>query len=283
MKKKDSFVAPEMVYSATNQLVPNYRVYYLKTGEKILWGLVAFIVGAVVAYIFYGGIGKDSHGEATTLTYVLNAVIMTIVGLLAVKIFLPIKQKQIHTKRIKTLHMQFIDLLDSLSASLLAGQNVPSAFISAKNDLMVQYAEDSFIVTEVSVIIEGFNNNIPIEQMLSNLGERSGIKDIYDFGRVFETGYRKGGSIKDIVRTTHDILSTKNQLEAEIQTKIVSSKNEQNIMLIMPIIIVGMVKMMGSDFADNFTSPSGIVFTTIGIIMFVVAYYIGQVVLKIDM
>lgn len=282
MSKKIIEREPEILYSATNQPVPNYKVYYLKKGEKTLWGLIAFIVGAAVAYLFYGGIGKDAYGEPTAVTYVLNVILMALCGFVAVKIFLPIRQKQILNKRLKTLHRQFIDLLDSLSASLAAGQNVPSAFISAKTDLLVQYPEDSFIVNEVNQIIDGFNNNIPIEGMLMNLGERSGIKDISDFGRVFETAYRKGGSIKDIVRNTHEILSTKNQLEMEIQTKVTSNKNEQNIMMIMPVIIVGMVKMMGGDFADNFTTPSGLLFTTIGIGLFILAYYIGQSILKID-
>ena len=281
-KKKKNEREPEMLHSATNQPIVNYKVYYLKSGEKVLSGLVAFVVGAAVAYLFYGGIGKDAYGESTTVTYVMNAIMMVVCGFVGVKIFLPIRQKQVLNKRLKTLHRQFIDLLDSLSASLAAGQNVPSAFMSAKTDLLVQYPENAFIVNEVNQIIDGFNNNIPIEEMLMNLGVRSGIKDISDFGKVFETAYRKGGSIKDIVRNTHEILSTKYQLEMEIQTKITSNKNEQNIMMVMPVVIVGMVKMMGGDFADNFTTPSGLLFTTIGIGLFILAYYIGQSILKID-
>lgn len=281
-KKKNIEREPEILYSATNQPVHNYRVYYLKKGEKILWGIIAFVVGAAVAYLFYGGIGKDAYGEPTILTYVMNAIMMALCGFIGVKIFLPIRQNQILNKRLKTLHRQFIDLLDSLSASLAAGQNVPSAFMSARTDLLVQYPENAFIVLETNQIIDGFNNNIPIEEMLMDLGNRSGIKDISDFGKVFETAYRKGGSIKDIVRNTHEILSTKNQLELEIQTKVTANKNEQNIMMVMPVIIVGMVKMMGGDFADNFTTPSGILFTTIGIGLFVAAYFIGQSILKID-
>lgn len=274
--------APEILYSATNQEVLNYGIYNLKRHEKLVWSIVAFFVGAIVAYLFYGGIGKDAYGDPTIITYVCNIVIIVLIGALAIKIFLPIRRKQILNKRKKTLHRQFIDLLDSLSASLASGQNVPSAFITAKNDLLVQYPEDSYIVKEVNQIIEGFNNNVPIEEMLADFGKRSGIKDISDFGRVFETSYRKGGNIKDIVRNTHEILSTKIQLEMEIQTKITSNKNEQNIMMVMPILIVGMVKMMGGDFADNFTTPSGLLFTTIGVGLFVLSYFIGQSILKID-
>ena len=64
--------------------------------------------------------------------------------------------------------------------------------------------------------------------------------------------------------------------------KITSNKNEQNIMMVMPIVIVGMIKMMGGDFADNFTKPSGIISTTIGVGLFVLSYFLGQSILKID-
>lgn len=50
----------------------------------------------------------------------------------------------------------------------------------------------------------------------------------------------------------------------------------------MPILIVGMIKMMGGDFAENFTTPSGLLFTTVAISMFVLAYYIGRSILDID-
>ena len=166
-KKKNVEREPEMLYSATNQPVPNYKVYYLKRNEKILWGLIAFIIGAAVAYLFYGGIGKDAYGEPTMVTYVLNVILMALCGFIAVKIFLPIRQQQVLKKRLKTLHRQFIDLLDSLSASLAAGQNVPSAFMSAKTDLLVQYPENSFIVNEVNQIID--ESLYPVESIMQGL------------------------------------------------------------------------------------------------------------------
>lgn len=282
MKKEKKEREPEFVQSLTNQTVPNYRVYYLKKREKIIWSLIAFIVGAIAAYIFYGGIGKNSYGEPTMVTYICDFVIMTVAGLFAIKMFLPIRKEQILTKRTKALKVQFVDLLDSLSASLSAGVNAPTAFITAKNDLLVQYKEDSYIVNEISIIIEGYNQNIPIEEMLADFGKRSGIRDIENFGRVFETVYRKGGNIKDVVRATHEIISSKTQIEMEIATTVASNKNEQKIMLVMPFVIVGMIKLMGGDFASNFTSFTGLIFTTIGVALFVVSYYIGKAVLNIE-
>ncbi len=281
-KKNEAAQEPEYYNSATNQQLLNYKVYNFSKKEEILCFLLAFIVGAAVAYLFYGGIGRDKYGDPTLFTHICNVVIMLIVGLVAGKLFLPIRKEQILNKRTKELHKQFIDLLDSLSASLSSGQNVPSAFITAKNDLSLQYDEKAYIMQEVNVIIDGFNNNIAIETMLLDFGNRSGIVDISNFGRVFETAYRKGGNIKDIVRNTHEILSTKSQIEMEIATKVASNKNEQNIMLVMPLVIIFMIKNMGGDFASNFTTPSGLIFTTLGIAMFVASYFIGKKILKIE-
>ena len=88
--------------------------------------------------------------------------------------------------------------------------------------------------------------------------------------------------MKDVVRNSNEILSTKIQIEEEIETKVASTKNEQNIMLIMPIILVGMIKLSGGDFANNFTTVKGIITTTISIGIFVVAYFVGRKILNIE-
>lgn len=268
--------------SATNRQMINYNVYKMTPNEKALYFIIAFIVGAIVAYLFYGGIGKDNYGNPTMLTHILNIVIMVVVGLVAGKVFLKIRNEQIIASRKKKLRTQFIDLLDSLASSISSGKNVPNAFIAAREDLLVQYQPDAFIVQEVDNIISGIQNNIDVGGMLLNFGERSGIQDIRTFGRVFETAYSKGANLKEVVRNCHVILSNKCEIEAEIETKVASNKNEQNLMIFMPIILIAMIKMAGSDFADNFTTPSGILCTTIAIGAFVGAYFIGRKILNIE-
>lgn len=281
-KKKKEDIQPLYEVSGTNRQMLNYKTYKFTTNEKALYAIFAFIVGAGVAYLFYGGIGKDDYGNPTTLTYILDIVIMTVIGFAVAFLFLPIRREQIITQRKKKLRAQFIDLLDSLATSIAAGKNVPAAFVAAKDDLLVQYQPDAFIVQEVENIISGINNNIDVGSMLLNFGERSGIQDIRTFGRVFETAYSKGANLKDVVRNCHLILSNKCEIEVEIETKVASNKNEQNIMIIMPIILIAMIKMAGSDFAANFTTPTGILCTTIAIAAFVGAYFIGRKILKIE-
>lgn len=281
-KKKATQNEPLYEVSGTNRQMINYKVYKMTPNEKALYFILAFVVGAGVAYLFYGGIGKDDYGNPTVLTYILDIVIMAIVGLAAGRLFIPIRTEQIIVERKKKLRRQFIDLLDSLSSSISSGKNVSNAFVAAREDLLVQYQPDAYIVQEVDNIISGIQNNIDVGSMLLNFGERSGIQDIRTFGRVFETAYSKGANLKDVMRNCHMILSNKCEIEAEIETKVASNKNEQNIMAIMPIVLIGMIKMAGSDFSENFTTPSGILCTTIAIGAFVGAYMLGRKILKIE-
>lgn len=281
-KKKKKIDEPLYEVSGTNQRMINYKVYRMSKDEKALYFILAFVVGAAVAYLFYGGIGKDAYNNPTVLTYVLDVIVMAVAGLAAGRLFLPIRKEQIIDARRKKLRKQFIDLLDSLSTSISSGKNVPQAFVAAREDLMVQYQPSDYIVREVDNIISGIENNIDVGGMLLNFGERSGIQDIRTFGRVFETAYSKGANLKDVVRNCHAILSSKVEIESEIETKVASNKNEQNIMLVMPTILIGIIKMAGSDFAANFTSPTGIISTTVAIAAFVAAYFIGRKILKIE-
>lgn len=283
MRKKEKQVqAPAFEISGTNKKMINYQVYEMSKNEKAIYFLIAFVIGAAVAYLFYGGIGKDEYGNPTVITYILDVVIMLVVGFLAGKFFLPIRRNQIIEARKKKLRKQFVDLLDSLATSISSGKNIPNAFIAAKEDLLVQYDADAFIVQEVDNIISGIKNNLDIGGMLLNFGERSGITDIRTFGRVFETAVSKGANMKEVIRNSHVIISNKCEIEAEIETKVASNKNEQNIMVIMPVILIAMIKFAGSDFASNFTTPTGILSTTIAIAMFVGAYMLGRKILKIE-
>lgn len=268
--------------SSTNRQMINYKAYRMSSNEKLLYFVLSFVIGAAVAYLFYGGIGKDDYGKPTVITYILDIIVMAVIGLVSARLFMPIRKEQIIEARKKKLRKQFIDLLDSLATSISSGKNVPNAFIAAREDLSVQYPSDTYIIQEVDNIISGIQNNTDVSSMLLNFGERSGIQDIYTFGRVFETAYAKGANLKDVIRNSHLILSSKCEIEAEIETRIASNKNEQNIMAIMPIILVGMIKLAGSDFAENFTTPTGILCTTIAIAAFVGAYLLGRKILKIE-
>lgn len=280
-KKQEKNIEPQYYMSATNIQTLNYKVHYMKPLEKVKYILIAFVVGAAVGYIFYGGIGKDEYGQATNVTWFLNITITTIMGLIAVKLFLPMKTKSIIDKRRSELAKQFRDMLDGLTTSLGTGKNVNNSFVSIYEDLKVQYNEEAYIVKELEVIISGINNNIPIEDILQDFGERSNNDDIKGFANVFKISYRKGGNLKDIIRNTHSTITDKMEITEDIETILTSNKMELNIMIVMPIMIIGLMKLMSPELASNFVSPSGIISTTLSLFMFVASYLLGKKIIDI--
>ncbi len=284
VKKNDVKESPEYGLSeVTNIQTLNYTVYHLKTWEKIVYFLIAFSVGAFVGYLFYGNLGKDEYGQATIITYVLNIMIPTIVGIIAGKMFLPMREKQIIEKRRKNLRDQFRNMLEGLVTSLGAGNNVPDSFSAVYEDLKIQYESDAYIIKELEIILEGIRHNVPVENIIMDFGERSGIDDIKTFANVFNISYRKGGNIKDVIRNTHSIISEKIEIAEDIETTVTSGKMDQKIMLVMPIALISIIKFMSPEFAANFATPAGIASTTIAIACFVGAYFLGKSMLDIKL
>lgn len=272
---------PQFYRSLTGDVAQNYRVYYMSGMEKVLYFLLAFAGGAAVGYLFYGGIGKDEFGNPTLVTHVLNALLMLICGFVAGKLFIPIRTKQLKNNRQKKLKTQFRDMLEALATALGAGKNVRDAFVSIYDDLHNQYEDGAFILKELFLINTGLANGFNMEDLLSDFAKRSGLKDVQDFSDVFEICYRQGGNVRETVKNTCEIIGEKMTISEEIETTVSGSKNEQYIMLVMPIALVGMIKMSSADFGANFVTPAGLVSTTIGVVLFVVSYFLGKKLLDI--
>lgn len=280
-KKKEENKEPQYYMSSTNIRTLNYKVYYMSIVEKIIYFLLAFAVGVACGYLFYGGIGKDEFGDPTQITKILNIVIPSIVGCVTGYLFLPIRVNQIIDKRRRMIKTQFRDMLESLSTSLNSGKNVTDAFLAVQQDLSMQYDEDAFIQNELRVIISGIRNNQDIEVLLYDFGRRTGVKDIIMFASIFRISYRKGGNIKEIIKNTNDIMRDKFDIQEDIETSMTSGKSELRMMMVMPVLMIGMFKGMSPDFGANFTTPAGIMSTTISLVIYGVAYFIGSKIMDI--
>ena len=283
MKREKKAKPSQYVQSLNNMRVLNYNVYNMGKMEKLLYTLLAFVVGAAVGYLFYGGLEKDDYGNSTQITYICNVAISCLIGFVAVRLFIPVRTRQLCTRRQKELRNQFADMLEALATSLSAGKNVNDSFQGIYGDMKIQYGKNAYIVYEIQVILAGVNNNIPIEDLLMHFGRRSGVKDIENFAQVFSTAFRKGGNLKDIIQNTHEIIHDKMSIEMDIESVVASNKMEQNIMIVLPVLLVGFIKMTSPEFASNFASGSGIIATTIAIGCFVAAYFIGQKILDIKL
>ena len=254
------FLAKKEEYVPISPLIgeaDDYNVYYPDKKERILWFIIGMIVAGAVLYIFYE-----------------KPVISVIFGVVFGFAFIPIRTKQVIKKRKKKLTTQFRSLLDALSTSIGAGRNMYDSFSAAADDLAVQY-EDADIVNEVRIIKTGLDNGIQIEDLLLNFADRSGIEDIRNFANVFATCYKKGGNIKDVIKNTTKIIGDKIEIQMELETMVAGTKNEMNVMLVLPVIFIIVMKTMGGEMID-LKSGIGMVSVTIALAVFIIAFFVGK-------
>lgn len=241
----------------------DYRFFEISAVQRIASYIIGAALGFALGWIFYESL-------------ILSIVMAVIVAFCAPKF----TRNHLQNKRSKNLQLQFRDMLESLSTSVGAGNNISVAFQDAAADMTMQYGEKSPIVQELRIINGGVANNINIEDLLMNFGQRSDNSDIIGFANVFDTCYRKGGNINHVLKNTRNILNDKMGVSLEIKTMVASKTTEQNMMLCMPIIFVFLLKSMGADMID-LTSRTGRLSTTIAIVLFVVAYFISKKILSI--
>ena len=241
-------------------VLPDYTRTPSGTAEHILAFLVGFLVGALVLFIFYKLIPLSIAGG-------------TIIGI--VNIFSSAQEAV--KKRILRLRVQFFDLLEAASVAIRAGNPLINALQSAREDLLLIYPEDCDIIVELDVIIGRFNNAVPISKSFSDLAERSGIEDIASFASIYSTIEGKSGREDEIVRETQQIIGDKMEIEMEIDTLLTAAKTELNIMLLMPLVILGVIGYAGGGFMDAiYTTGMGRVVSTAGLIVFIVCFIMAK-------
>lgn len=281
MAKKDKkLIEPKYIPSPLNNPMINYRVYYMSLGQKIAYSLAIFSLGGISGNIFYGGLFR-ADGENTMATYISNLIVFLVVGLIALKFFLPLVNQRLKQKRDKQLQKQFIDFMEAVSTSLSAGNTVSDSFVNARSDLQNQYSPTDMIIVELSEIVTGMDNGKTLEEMMNAFGERSGNDDIENFANVISNCFRLGGNFKDVVKKMRDVIADKMAVADEIDTKLASNKLQHNVMSVMPIVLVGLIKLMNSTFAENLASPIGIVVVTISIAIFMGSYIWGRKIIDI--
>lgn len=274
-KKRKTPPIPAVQENPLKEWMPNYQTYEMSTGEKLGAAVLAFLAGAVCSQVFYGGLFRQD-GEDTILTYISAAVLILVVGIIAVKFYLPLRQDQLRRKRQLQLRIQFRDMLESITTSLAAGDTVFQAFESAKNDVILQHGEESDMARELDQILKAPKSGIQMEVMLRDMAERSGIEDIKSFANVFAVCYTTGGNMRDVMRRTHDIITDKMAIADEIRTKLSSNQLELNIITVAPIFFMLLLRLTNESFAEKFATFGGVVCITIAIVLFVVAYRMGQ-------
>lgn len=239
---------------------PDYTASPCTFGDHVTNLLIGFAVGFIVLFIFYKIIPLSLIGGS-------------VIGI--VNIFLG-EQRAIQ-KRLKNLRIQFYDMLEAMSVSMRAGNPIAKALASARDDLRLIYSENSDIIVELDILLLLFDRGVRLSKALNKFAERCGLEDVASFASVYATIEDKSSRADEIVRETQQIISDKMAIEMEIDTLMTAAKSQVNIMLCMPLVMLLLISYMGAGFMDMlYTDPRGRIVATIGLVIFIVSFFLAR-------
>lgn len=245
---------------ATYSHIPNYAVSPSGFVDHCIAFAIGSVVGFAVLFIFY------------------KIVLLSVLGgLLYGAIYIVISAQRAIAKRKHQLRIQFFDLLEAMSVAMRAGNPPLKALESAREDLSLLYALDSDIMKELDIIIGKFNNAVPLSEIFMDFAERSGLEDIESFASIYATIEGKSSRADEIVRETQQIIADKMEIEMEIDTMMTAAKSEVNIMLFMPLVVLGIIGYAGAGFMDAiYTTAVGRLVSTGGLFIFIMSYMLAR-------
>ena len=251
--------APEKA-ALSRLAVPDYTVPPTTVFDHILSFFIGFAAGFAVLFIFY------------------KVILLSIIGGVAVGvIYIFVASQNAIQKRLKRLRVQFFDLLEAMSVAMRAGNPMLKALESARSDLELIYTQTSDIIVELDIIIQKFHNAVPLSEAFSDFAVRSGLEDAASFASIYATIEGKSSRADEIVRETQQIIADKMTIEMEIDTMMTAAKSEVNIMLFMPLVILGVIGYAGAGFMDSiYTTPMGRLIATGGLVVFIISFILAR-------
>jgi len=168
-------------------------------------------------------------------------------------------------------------MLEAMSVSMRAGNPPLKALESARTDLTLVYSESSDIIVELDIIIRKFYNAVPLSEVFADFAARSGLEDIASFASIYATIEGKSSRADEIVNQSQQIIADKMEIEMEIETLMAAAKSEVNIMLFMPLVILGIIGYAGAGFMDAiYTTDMGRLVATGGLLVFIVSFIMAR-------
>ena len=213
-----------------NGKLNDYSKYRFRGMDWLEYGIRLLLKGAVICYLFY-----DS----------LKAVVILVP--FAVIDYKSLKKKKLEEQK-QELTLQFKSMIEALTTSLNAGYSLEYSFETARKDLALVFDKKAFIFEELDIILSGLKMNVPLERLLKDFGERSGIDDIRNFANVVMAAKKSGGNLIRIIQKTVNSIADKIAVEQEIETLISAKKLEERIMMVMPYGIIFYLRVSNGDF-----------------------------------
>ena len=174
---------------------------------------------------------------------------------------------------------QFCDYLDSISTSLAVGRNGYESFLSADEDMRELYEKNAPIVYVSGRVAEGLKNGRSIPDLLVEMAELTDCADVRTFGEIYQICNTAGGDLRHIVGDTRNMIVEKISVEQEIRTVLTGPRNELNIMVIMPLVILVSLRLLGGGLIADDASSMAV--NAVALMIFLFSYWMGRKIVDI--
>lgn len=203
---------------------------------------------------------------------------------LPVAFLYPLRERRRRREKRQTmLASQFKEGMMILAAGLSAGYSIENALTAGAQELTLLYGAEGMITREFAGMAQQIRVNRPVEQLLMDFAERSGLEDVRNFAEVFSVAKRSGGDLGGIMRHTADMIREKMQVKEEIATLTASKQFEQKIMNLIPFLIVFYVDISSPGFfVQMYDTGLGRMLMSGCLAVYLAAYVLAQRILEIE-
>lgn len=194
------------------------------------------------------------------------------------------QKRRAEQRRKKEMTEQFKEAMNSILTSLKAGYSPENAFRECYPEMIFLYGKRSVICRELLRIAKGLDNNMALEKLLEEMGERSRIPDVQEFAQIFAIAKRNGGNMAEILGRTIALLQERMEIEKEIDVMISARKMEQRIMDAVPFLIVFYVGASSEGFFDVlYHNPTGIAVMSGCLAVYLAAFVMAERIAQISL
>ena len=156
--------------------------------------------------------------------------------------------RQAEEKGKRCFERQFQDALQSLEAQLNVGYSMENAIKEVQRDLQIMYDRHTLIVREFTYMVRQLNLNVTAEAAWKDFAARVALPEVDTFVTVFSLAKRSGGDSILIIKNAVRQLGDKAEVKREIDTVIAAKKMEFQIMSVIPLGIIGYMRLSFPEF-----------------------------------
>ena len=158
-----------------------------------------------------------------------------------------------------------------------------NAIKEVQRDLQIIYDRHTLIVREFTYMVRQLNLNVTAEAAWKDFAARVALPEVDTFVTVFSLAKRSGGDSILIIKNAVRQLGDKAEVKREIDTVIAAKKMEFQIMSVIPLGIIGYMRLSFPEFMSGlYRNLPGAAFMSICLGAYIAAWRLGCKIVEIE-